>query len=205
MKNATKHADALKALHKRLLKDGKPEPKIPLDPLRALVQGTLSFDASDSRVSDAMASIDSEFVDLNELRVGTELELVQILGPRHPQIEHRVTMLREMLNYIFEKEHTLSFERAKTLGKKDLRTFLRELPEINPYVEAYTMLFGFDAPALPVDEATIALLKDADVVEAGTSIEEAQKFVEAHLKAEESYEFFAVARRAVADKKKAAK
>jgi len=203
MKNASKHADNLRSLFKRLLKEGKPEPRPPaIDPLRALVLGILTFDTTDARAQQAMAIVDRVFVDINELRVATELEVIEIISPRYPDMELRALMFRETLNQIFEKEHTLSLERIKTLGKKEVRAFLKELPEMTPYVEAYTMLIGLDATAVPVDATTLALLKEHDAVEDETTIEDAQKFLEAQLKADEVYDFHCVVRRALAAKKK---
>src|SRR5262245_46493051 len=106
MKNATKHAEQLRSLYRKLLKGGKPEPMQKLDPLKALVRGAMSFDVSDSRADEAMRAIDREFVDLNELRVATDLEVHEFLGTRYPAIEKRVAMITQSLNHIFEKEHT---------------------------------------------------------------------------------------------------
>lgn len=184
-----------------MTREGKPEPKQAVDPLRALVTAILSFEAPAAKAVEAMAIVDREFVDLNELRVATELEVIEIIGPKYPLIERRVLMFREILNAIFEKEHTLSFERVKTLGKKDARAMLRELPDMTPYVEAYTLMFGLDSAAAPVDQWMLDTLVDAEAVEPGTTIEEAQKFVESHLKAEELYDFFALVRRSSASKK----
>jgi endonuclease III len=194
MKNATKHADGLKSLHKRLLKEGKPEPKAPLDPLIALVRGAMSYDVGDSRVEDIMKAITKEFVDLNELRVATDLEIQELLGSRYPDIERRVAMITQSLNDIFEREHTLSLDRLKNVSKRDARQFLRELPEITPFVEAYVMLMAFDGHCVPVDEDMLQLLRDHEIVEEEAKIEDAQKFVEHHLKAEEVYDFFILAR-----------
>src|SRR5580698_6443830 len=102
MKNATKHADELKSLHKKLLRDGKPEAIKPLAALDALVRGAMSYDVSDSRAEDAMRAIGKEFVDLNELRVATDLEIQELLGQRYPVIEQRVAMITQALNDIFE-------------------------------------------------------------------------------------------------------
>src|SRR5450631_1770452 len=115
MKNATKHADELKSLLRKLLKEEKPEPKEPLDALQALVRGAMSYDVSDNKAEDAMKAINREFVDLNELRVATDLEIQEMLGQRYPQIEKRVAMITQSLNAIFEKEHTLSLDRLKTI------------------------------------------------------------------------------------------
>src|SRR5438046_629586 len=79
-----------------------------------------------------------------ELRVATDLEIQELLGVRYPQIEKRVAMITQALNNIFEREHTMNLERMKTISRRDARQFLRELPEIHPYVEAYVMLFAFD-------------------------------------------------------------
>src|SRR5213078_2232582 len=159
MKNATKHADELKSLYRKLMREHKPEPKVAQDALRALVSTAMSFDVPDTKADDAMKAIEKEFVDLNELRVATDLEIHELLGVRYPDIERRVAMITQALNYIFEREHTLSLDRLKTISKRDARQFVRELPNIHPFVEAYVMLFGFDGHAFPVDEQTIEMLR----------------------------------------------
>ena len=199
MKNAGKHADDLRALMKRLVKEYKPEDREPQEPLKALVRGAMSFDVSDSRASDAMRAIETEFVDLNELRVATDLEIQELLGVKYPEIERRVEMITRSLNNIFEREHTLSLDRLKTVSKRDARQFLRELPEIHPFVEAYVMLFGFDGHAFPLDEEILAYLNEQEIVEDGATLDEAQRFVEHQLKAEECYDMFTALRRVVSD------
>ena len=201
MKNATKHADELRSLAKRLTKQFPPGTKEPQDPLKALVRGAMLFDVSDARADEAMKLIDREFVDLNELRVATDLEIAELLGTRYPAIERRVAMITQALNNIFEREHTLSLDRLKTISRRDARQFLRELPEIHPFVEAYVMLFAFDGHALPLDEAMVAHLKEHDVLEEGVTLEDAQKFVEHQLKAEECYDVYSALRRAVGEEK----
>src|SRR5687767_15830024 len=185
MKNAGKHADELKSLLRRLVKEYKPEERQPQEPLKALVRGAMCFDMPDARVDEAMRAIEREFVDLNELRVATDLEIHEMLGVRYPEIERRVAMITQSLNNIFEREHTLSLDRLKTVSKRDARQFLRELPGVHPFVEAYVMLFAFDGHSVPVDDQTLAYLKAQGIVEEGTSLDEAQRFVEHAVKAEE--------------------
>src|SRR6476646_1593531 len=199
MKNATKHAETLKSVLKKLVKEHKPEPKVAQEPLKALVRGAMSYDMPDARAEEAMKAIEKEFVDLNELRVATDLEIHELLGVRYPDIERRVAMITGSLNNIFEREHTLSLDRLKTISKRDARQFLRELPEIHPFVEAYVMLFAFDGHAFPIDDEIVAYLKEQEVVEDDVNLEEAQRFVEHHLKAEECHDLFAAARKVVSD------
>ena len=195
MKNATKHADALKALTKKVIRDFKPVPLETQEPVRGLVRAISSFNVSDAKADEAMKIVDREFVDLNELRVATELEVQEIIGNRFPEIEKRSTMISQLLNSVFEREHTMHLNRLTELGKREIRQYLREMPEQTPFVEAYIMLFCFDGHAFPVDEDTHDFLKEEGVLEEETTLEDAQKFVEHQLKAEECYEFFAALRK----------
>ena len=196
MKNATKHAEDLRSLLKKLLREHKPEPKPTYEPLQAFVRGAMSYDVSDTRAEEAMVVVGREFVDLNELRVATELEVEDMLGQKFPGVAKRVSMITACLNMIFEKEHTLSLDRLKTLSKRDARQFVKDLPDIHPFVEAYTMLFGFDGHAVPVDETTLAYLKEHGVLESTVTVEEAQKFLEHAVKSEEHYDLYSALRRA---------
>jgi endonuclease III len=202
MKNATKHADDLKSLLKRLTKECKPNPLTVQDPLLALVRGAMSFDVSDNRAEEAMRVIEREFVGLNELRVATELEVQDLLGAKYPAIERRVAMITQALNRIFEREHTLSLDRLKTISKRDARQFLRDLPEIHPFVEAYVLMFAFGGHAFPLDDEMLAQLREQSILDEDTSIEEGQKFVEHHLKAEECFDLYSCLRKVLWDEKK---
>ena len=208
MKNATKHADTLKSLCKKLTREHKAPPITPVPAVEALVRGVMSYDVPDSRADEAMKVIQREFVDLNELRVATELEVQDMLGQRYPGIEKRVMMVAACLNMIFEKEHTLSLDRLKTLSKRDARQYIKDLPDVHPFVEAYVMLYAFDGHTIPVDQQTIDYLTGEDVLEPETGVEDAQKFLEHHVKAEECHEFYTACRAAASaaaggeDKKK---
>ena len=191
MKNATKHADVLRSVARKLVREYKPEPKQPREPLPALVRAAMSYNVAASKAEAAMQAIEKEFVDLNELRVATELEVQELLGQRYPEIETRVGMITAALNNIFEREHTMNLERLKTISKRDARQFLRELPEIHPFVEASVMLYAFDAPAFPVDDEMLEYLVEEETIEEGTSLLDAQRFVEHQLKADDLYDLFA--------------
>src|SRR5213593_1577312 len=115
MKNATKNADTLRPFVKKAIREHKAPPKETQPALKALVRGAMSYDVTDHKADDAMKAIEREFVDLNELRVATELEVQEMLGQRYPDIENRVTMITQALNNIFEREHTLSLDRLKDL------------------------------------------------------------------------------------------
>jgi len=209
MKTTIKHADELRSLFRRLLKDGKVPAREAQEPLQALVRAAMSYDMPDVRANEAMVAIEGEFVGLNELRVATELEVQELLGYKYPAIEQRVTMITTALNRIFEREHTLSLERLRTVSKRDARNVLRELPDMHPFVEAYVMLMSFDGHAVPLDDMMLEYLRREEAVDPEIPLPEAHRFLEHHLKAEECYDFYYLVRRASqhsvsdAEKKKA--
>ncbi len=196
MKNATKYAEILRGLLRSFAKEGKPPPPEKMDPLRALVKGAMSYGVSDSRADEAMKHIDREFVNINELRVATELEVQEMLGVRYPEIEQRVQLITHCLNAIFENEHTLSLDRLRTISKRDARQYLRQLPDINPFVEAYVMLFAFEIPAIPLDVEMLAYLREEGMFDEKATLEDAQRFLESNVKTEEFHDFYVGLRRA---------
>ena len=195
MKNASKYADILKSLCRAFAKEEKAAPIQKMDPLRALVRGAMSYGVSDARADEAMRHIDREFVNINELRVATELEIQEMLGAKYPAIEQRVQMITRCLNAIFEKEHTLSLDRLRTISKRDARQYLRDLPDMNPFVEGYVMLFAFEGQAIPLDEEMLAYLREQGMFDEKTTVDEAQRFLESNVKAEECYDFYTCLRR----------
>jgi endonuclease III len=195
-----KHAENLKSFVKRTIKESAHVEWKPVDPKRALVRAVLSADTPEARVDEAMAVIDREFVDLNELRVATELEMQSMLGAKFPDIERKAVRIVAILNAIFEKEGTLSFERLLTLGKKEVRAFLRDLPDMTPYVEGYLLMYGLESPAVPVDQELLNHLVETGVLEEGTTAEEAQKALETAMKAEEMHSFFVGSRVVVTER-----
>jgi hypothetical protein len=202
MKNAAKYTEIIKNLQKSFLKEGKAPPAPKIDPLSALVKGALSYDIPDPRVEEALKVIGKEFVNLNELRVATQLEVRDMLGNKFPNIEQRVDLITLSLNMIFEREHTLSLDRLKTISRKDARQFLRELPGMLPYVEAYIMLVGLEGHALPIDSESIVFFRSLGIFDEKTTLDDAQKFIESHLKAEECWDFHYQLRKTALEKKK---
>lgn len=197
-----KHNENLKSFVRKVLKESKKAEIEQIDSLRAVVRAALTYDLSEAKADEAMAVIDREFVDINELRVATELELQDMLGEKYPDIAQRAMKMVAILNAMFEKEGTLTLERLKTLGKKEVRQYLRELPEMTPYIEAYVMLHAFDYAAVPVDGELMSMVIDADAADEESAVEEVQRSLENILKAEEVPDFHVGVRKLIAAKKK---
>jgi hypothetical protein len=105
-------------------------------------------------------------------------------------------MITQSLNNIFEREHTMSLDRLKTVSKRDARQFLRELPQIHPFVEAYVMLFAFEGNAFPLDDEMLTHLRDQELVDPEATLVEAQRFLENYVKGEEIHQGYVLLRKA---------
>jgi endonuclease III len=190
MKNASKHAATLKSLRRKLCRQHKAADRPELDPLRALVLGVLREDCDDAKANRAMAALDEEFVDVNELRVATELELSNLIGEDYPHVVDRSVRLREILMSVFDAEGRLSIARVAAMNKKEQRATLHGLPMMSPFVEGHVALLGFGQAAVPVDDRMRVYLVSQGVLEPSGTVEEAQRFLESHLKSDECWPFF---------------
>lgn len=184
MKHATEHAKKLASLLKPL---PSPQP-LPLEgdsPLARLVMGFLQWNASERAAHAAFKKILAVMVDYNDLRVSRPSDIVALLGPRYPQVEERAARLRDTLQAIYVREHATSLESLRTRSAREARAYLESLPGITPYVVAYTLLWGLEHPALPVDDRLLELLKGKGVLEPDASVSDAAAFLERQVKNEE--------------------
>lgn len=190
MKNAGKHADTLKSLLKKLSKEGKSRERPKLDPIRAIVYSSLLSGASWKRVDEAIKKFEDEFVDFNELRVATELEVIDLVGEELPGIEDKAAIMRNVLHGIFDRENSFKLDRLGELKKAELRDYLRGLPMINPFVEAFVTLTAFEHNAFPVDDEMHGYLVDEECVDPDSTLDETQTFLEQNVKGDDSWEAF---------------
>ena len=147
------------------------------DPIRLLVQSVMEADASRQQADKAMAVLDKEFVDFNELRVAQPRELVEILGKNYPWARARALELTEALNRIYRRASEVSLDYAADLSKRDLRRHLHELG-LTHYAAARLVLFAFNGHAMPVDRNLLETLVMDEYVPDGASVEDVQGFLE---------------------------
>lgn len=189
MKNAGKHAQTLKALAKKWSKTkagDRPEET----PVRAAVLAVLRRDMPDPAVDEALALLEREYADFNELRVATELELHDLLGGLYKDIDERAGQLIDVLMGIFDTRGRLHLDDVAEMNRREQRPALKAIAGLSPYVESYIALCSFGIGTVPIDEGGMDYLIDADVLEEDVDPAEAHKFVETNLKADECWPFF---------------
>jgi endonuclease III len=152
VKNPRQSARTLASLLRKL---GKPREPLPLedgDPITVLVLSFLMWDSTTVRANAAHKRLMDRVVDYNDLRVSMPHELVEWIGPRYPQVLDRCQRLRAALRHMYKREHAVNLDRLKDMGRREVKSYLRSLDGIAPYVADRVTLLCFDAHCVPVDE-----------------------------------------------------
>ena len=129
-------------------------------------------DATDEQGAHAFDKLMRGSVDINDLRVMLVKEQVGLIGVRYPLAQDRCTLMRRTLMDIYKREHKVSLERLRNVPKKDAKAYIEGLAGITPFVAARTLLLGLQIHAVPVDQATVDVLVEAEVLgDAGEPVE----------------------------------
>jgi endonuclease III len=174
MKNATKYQNAIK----KLLAKGSPPPlDEPCDPVRLMIRAVLETDASRKQAEKAVAAIEKEYVDYNELRVAPVREVAELIGKDFFFARRQAEELTNALNSLFRRSATLNFDHVKNMTKRDLRRHLSELG-LGPYAVSLLLLRCFGGHAIPVDESLVESLKMEEYVHPEADLADVQGFLE---------------------------
>jgi len=146
-------------------------------PVQVLIRSVLEEDADGKDVRQAIAALEEEFVDFNELRVSPPKDIVECIGRDHPNIRQKAHMLVKVLNGIFDRVFVISLQYMEKMTKRDLRRHLRELG-LSPYAAASAVLRVFEGHAVPVDRTLVECLEMDGYIHPGSDLEDVQGFLE---------------------------
>jgi len=187
VKNESSHGKKFELLLKKIRRRHRVE--LPdLSPVDQLIIGFLEWNATARLAAKAHEQLMAELVDNNDLRVSLPQELLALIGAKYPQGDERVSRLREVLNAIYAREHSMSLDSLAGKPKKQIRAYVEELPGITQYVAAQLMLLGFGVHAMPVDDHIAGLLRAEEVVDPNASVQEVAQFIERRVKAGDAAE-----------------
>lgn len=209
MKNAAKLAPLLKALPKKLAKKHPPskfyddEVAETKDPLKSLLLGALRYELPEKAARAALKRLDDTFVDANDLRVATELEVADVLAEEmdEPTAHRKAILIRMLLSSIFDTVGRLSLDTVGGQSRREIRPALKKALGVDEmddayyveaaYAESHIALFAFDFGVLPIDTPTHEQLVANKVIAAEADVADASKFCELNLKVEDCRSLFA--------------
>jgi len=207
MKNAAKLAPKLKQLAKTTAKKFPPaKAGEKLGPLDALVLGLLRYEASEATALAAHEAIAANFVDFNDLRVATELEVAEVLVEAYGERAHpRATLLRIGLSNVFDRVGRLALDEIAGLSRREVRPALqravgldhaagRDEADALAFGESHVALLALDFGTLPIDQPARRWLLDKKVIDASADEQEVSRFCEQNLKLDDCRTLFAATR-----------
>ncbi len=180
-------AKALSVLAKRFGAPRRPVPgEEPLDTLLFLV---LLDGASERRAERAFRHMGELFVDWNELRVSSPLEIEEaIAGVEDARTKAR--RIGALLNGIFDRQNQLSLAGLLGMDAKELESFLTNIEGMT-WADAAQLLFvQFERPVLPVDEDIVRVAMRLGVCGDASNVEEVRKAIESIVPKKKYWECF---------------
>jgi endonuclease III len=186
VRNARQSARNFSSLLKKLGKPREPMPLENADPVTVLVMSFLMWDATTSRAATALKRLRDRVVDYNDLRVSMPHELVDWIGPRYPQALERCQRMRAALRHVYDREHAVNLDRLRDMGRREVRTYLRSLDGIAPYVADRVTLLCFDTHCVPVDARLHRCLVKAGVGDEDTDVAEMASWLARQVKASDA-------------------
>jgi hypothetical protein len=129
-----------------------------------------------------------------EVRVSRPEEISRAMGPAGPDQPNYCQKLVNVLEGVYERENTLSLNRLNHLGRREARQYLDELPCVDEYGVASVTLWSLNGHGIPVDDALLRELRQADLVHPEASRGEVQAFLERHISAADAKAFCLIMR-----------
>lgn len=180
---STDTAKKLPPLLKKLKSKHKVETPAPRDPTMQLITAFFQWRSTTAAAEEALDHIFTAVVDINEMRVTPDLELIQLIGEDYPFAAERVRRLRDAMQTVFAREHSLEMQSIASQGKKEQKFYLETIPGLPAYVMASVALLGFGIHAMPVDENLIELLEAEQVIDPGMKPADVESLLLRHIKA----------------------
>ena len=161
------------------------------DPItNEIVVSMLLWESSIAHATKAFEGIQSELVDLNELRVCTPDELAPILGVRMPRSSERVLRLLSVLNTIYERENSLALVHLREMNKRDVVAYLAGIDGLPHFAIARVLLFTLGLHAVPLDERIAKKLVGEAVLEPGQTLDQHVSSLERMVRASDAIETY---------------
>ncbi|MCZ6850883.1 MAG: hypothetical protein O7F17_04510 [Planctomycetota bacterium] len=183
MKHTRLRARNFASVLKRRRSAPHPAPPQLNDPVAVLVMSLLMWETTTAKAAAAYKRIMDRIVDFNDLRVSMPHEVVGLIGSRYPLALQRCQRLRAVLRDTYNREHAMSLKRLHTVGKREIKAYVRSLDGIVPYVADRVMLLCFDTHCIPVDDRLRRALVKAQACDDSVQISELASWLARQVKA----------------------
>lgn len=195
MKDSKEYANKLKKLYNQLR---QAYPKVTAakfdDPVEAIVHGIISENITLADYGTASKKLRDNFVDLNDLRVSSSEDVIDMIGRNNPTAAETALSLKKLLGDIFEKHNRISLESLKKLGKRPAKKVIEDSIGCSKFVVDFCMLTSLGGHAIPLTTRMHEFLKKNELVHPDANEEEIEGFLTRQISAQKAYEFYTLLR-----------
>ena len=163
--SASNRAAKLQKIHKALKKLYQPvKPPADRNVLEHLIYACCLEDASYLTADEALAQLQETYLDWNEVRVTTVVELAECLACLKAP-EAAAKRVKNTLHSVFETYYSwdLEFLKKENLGKAIQK--LQSYKSVSPFVVSYVAQTAFNGHSIPIDDAALVVLYALDVID----------------------------------------
>ncbi|MFH0962642.1 MAG: hypothetical protein V2A58_01375 [Planctomycetota bacterium] len=152
--------DILNALERKV---GKPTRSMRRPLLPAIVEAILCVDAPAARVAAALAHLQKEFVDWNELRVTNTRDIaaaIKGVGDETAKAE----ALKAILTKVFQDRHELYLDFLADLRDENLVAYMETMPALKVLYRQAILVYALNHQAIVVSEGVVRVLRRVGAV-----------------------------------------
>jgi hypothetical protein len=183
VKNATEYAKKFKKFVRKL-----PQAEVVTNEdgvIGEVIYSHLLWNADKKQATAAYKKLINSAVDLNDIRMNHIFETVDLIGSNYPRAQERAKRLRSVLNAIYKREHDVVVDSIDGAGKRDVREYFETLNGITPFVCNRVIAFCYDVSVMPIDERTLAVMVDNDLLHEDITVSEAASWLSRQVKSDD--------------------
>ena len=176
-------------------------PKLDLPVLEMIL---LAICLENNTVEDAQnlyERLKGAFCDLNEMRVSSITELVEVIGEEDEDAEYRALRIRSLLQYVFETTFSYDLEQFTRKTQDQAQKFLGKIPHLSHFVLQYTLLQVLGAHVVPVDSNIDCLAVWLGYSSPDSGVEKTSDSLKSSVRKSDAASFFYLLRAASCDEK----
>ncbi|QDU79940.1 hypothetical protein Pla110_16600 [Polystyrenella longa] len=179
---------------------GSATPKLELPVLETILFAICLENHSVDDAQELFDRLKHSFCDLNEMRVSSITELVEVIGD-DPEAEHRALRIRSLLQYVFESSFSYDLEQFIRKTQDQAQKFLNKIPHLSHFVHQFTLLQVLGAHVIPADADINQLAVWFGFTSVKSGEEKASDSLKSSVRKSEAALFFYLLRAASSDEK----
>jgi hypothetical protein len=151
-------------------------------PVAEMIYSQLLWNATVKQADNAYKKLMNACIDLNDLRMNTPQETIEVIGVSYPRAEDRSRRLRALLRAIYLREHDVKLDTLEDANKTEIKEYFQTLEGVSHFVSARVLSLCFGISAFPIDDRTHGALINEGVLHEDVHLDEAASWLSRQVK-----------------------